>query len=294
MDAEAVDAEGMDTGPREVVVERFGVQIWAEALGPADAPAVLLVAGADSSSRRWSPRVVERFLEAGMQVVRYDHRDTGRSSLLPADAVYDLDDLAADAVAVLDALDVGAVHVVGHSMGGMVGQLLALSHPTRVRTLTLLATTPAPDDERMPLPDEDLVLAIAERRFAPLPKDEAGRVAWHVELARLFAGTRYPFDEAHELSVAEAEVAWAWRPETGHGPAVFGSPGRIDRLGAIDCPTLVVHGDADRVYPPEHAHALAGGIPGASLVVVEGLGHESPPALFDELWDLLLEHFAAA
>lgn len=274
----------------ERFVENAGVRIWAEALGDPAHPAVLLVAGADSSSLRWGEPIVRRFLDSGHRVIRYDHRDTGLSDLLPADQAYTLDDLVADALAVLDGFGIETAHVVGHSMGGMVAQLLALDRPDRVLTLTLLCTSPAPGDERLPPPTDDLIEAVALHRFAPLPQGDDERAGWLLDLSRAFTGSRYPFDEDYERAVATAEVRRSWRPETGHGPAVHSSPGWFHRLGAVEHPTLVVHGTDDPVYPEEHARALASRIPGARLVLVDGLGHETPPALFEDIWPTLDSH----
>jgi len=111
-------------------------------------------------------------------------------------------------------------------------------------------------------------------------------------LDRLFAGSRYPFDEEAAVLAADAEVTRCWFPETGHGPAVASSPSRLDRLGDIAVPTLVVHGTADPVFPVDHALALVDGIPDADLWLVEGLGHEMPDAGLVELLPRLLAHLA--
>lgn len=268
------------------------VRLWVDSQGPDDGDAVLLVAGADSPGFRWTPAIVEPLVAAGHRVVRFDHRDCGRSTRFGADAAYRLDDLAVDAVGLLDQLGIDAAHVIGRSMGGMVGQVLALEHPDRVRSLTLFGSSPGAGDERLPGPDDDFVEAMTARLFAGPPTDAEACVAWILELDELLAGSLYPLDRARQRALAEAEVATGWAAETGHGVAVHASPSRIDRLGEITAPTLVVHGSADAVFAPEHGRALATGIDGAVLIEVDGLGHEVPDALLEELMPVLLRHLA--
>ncbi|MBL77984.1 MAG: alpha/beta hydrolase [Acidimicrobiales bacterium] len=266
------------------------VELYVEAFGPEDGEPVLLLSGADTQCTRWSEALLDPLLEAGHRVVRFDTRDCGLSSKLPASVGYTLADLAADACGVLDGEDIGSAHLVGRSMGGMVAQVLALDHPERVRSLILLCTTPGLGDERLPPPVDWLVDRMAERLFSPSPADHVERVAWLVELDRLFAGPRFPFDEEAAVLLADADVSRCWYPESGHGPAVNSSPSRLDRLGEVGARTLVVHGTADPVFPVEHGLALADGIPGADLWLVEGLGHEVPDACLPDLVPRLLEH----
>jgi pimeloyl-ACP methyl ester carboxylesterase len=176
----------------------------------------------------------------------------------------------------------------------MVGQLLALDHPERVATLTLVASTPGLGDERLPPADDELLERMTERLFAGPPSDPADRVAWIVELDELFAGTRHPESTGDRIRVAVAEVERGWYPESGHGSAVVSSPSRLDRLGTLGVPTLVVHGTTDPVFPVEHGLALAEGIPGADLWLVEELGHELPDGLVPDLLDRLDRLFALA
>ncbi len=266
------------------------VELYVEAFGPEDGEPVLLLSGADTQCTRWSEALLDPLLEAGHRVVRFDTRDCGLSSKLPATVGYSLADLADDACGVLDGEDIGSAHLVGRSMGGMVAQVLALDHPERVRSLILLCTTPGLGDERLPPPVDWLVDRMAERLFSPSPADHVERVAWLVELDRLFAGPRFPFDEEAAVLLADADVSRCWYPESGHGPAVNSSPSRLDRLSEVGAPTLVVHGTADPVFPVEHGLALADGIPGADLWLVEGLGHEVPDACLPDLVPRLLEH----
>ena len=266
------------------------VDLFVEVFGDDDAEPVLLISGADAHCTRWTPALVDPLVASGFRVVRFDNRDSGLSTKVASDIGYTLDDMAIDALSVMDGLSVDSAHVIGRSMGGMVGQVLALTNPERVRSLALLCSSPGLGDERLPSAADWLVDRMAERLFAPPPADEAERVAWVVELDRLFAGPRYPFDDEASRSVAELEVERCWYPESGHGSAVGASLSRLDSLGEITVPTLVVHGTADPVFPVEHALALADGIPGARLWLVEGLGHEVPDACLPDLLPRLLEH----
>lgn len=277
---------------RGVALDVDEVSLWVDDQGPADGEPVLLVAGADSPGFRWTPTIVDPLVAAGHRVVRFDHRDCGRSTRFGADAAYLLDDLAADVVGLLDLLGISSAHVIGRSMGAMIGQVLALDHPARVRSLTMFGSSAGPGDERLPGPADDFVDAMATRLFAGPPTDPAEQVAWIVELYELLAGPGYPVDADQQHALAAAEVATGWAAETGHGVAVHASPSRIDRLAEIGAPTLVVHGTADPVFPPEHGRILATGIPGAVLIEVDGLGHEVPDALIDDLMPVLLRHLA--
>jgi len=283
-------------GPMAGTDSPSGVQIYSEVFEPTSgtsgAGAVLLVSGADSHCTRWTSAFIQPLLDLGHRVVRYDHRDSGMSDKVPADVGYTLADLADDACAVMDEHGIVRAHVVGRSMGGMVGQVMALDHADRVITLTLLCSSPGLGDESLPSAADWLVDRMAERLFAPPPADHAERVAWMVELDEMFAGSRYPVTTAERIRTAAVEVERCWYPESGHGPAVNSSPSRLGRLGGIAVPTLVVHGTVDPVFPVEHALALADGIPDAGLWLVEGLGHEVPDGLLPALLERIREHLA--
>jgi pimeloyl-ACP methyl ester carboxylesterase len=270
------------------------VALWVDEKGPTDGDPVVLLAGADSPFFRWTPAIVDRLVADGYRVVRFDHRDCGRSTRFGPDDAYLLDDLVADVVALLDELAIADAHFIGRSMGGMIGQMLGIDHPERVRSLTIFGSSPAPGDERLGGPEDAFVEAMTERLFAGPPNDEAGRVEWLVELDEFLSGSLYPFDRARQVALAQAELTTGWAPETGHGIAVHASPSRLELLGAITAPTLVVHGTSDPVFPCAHGRALATGIDGAVLVEVEGLGHEVPDPLIAELWPVLQHHLRAA
>jgi pimeloyl-ACP methyl ester carboxylesterase len=266
------------------------IDLWADVQGPVDGPAVVLVAGADSPGFRWTSSIVDPLLNEGYRVLRFDHRDCGRSTRFSADSAYVLDDMVRDLVGLLDHYEISSAHVVGRSMGGMIAQLLALDHASRVRSLTLFGSSPAPGDEALGGPLDDFAEAMMTRLFAGPPKDHAAQVAWLVELDSLLAGPLYSMNIERQTDLAAAEISTGWAAETGHGIAVHASPDRLSRLRDISAPTLVVHGTADPVFPPSHGRTLATGIDGAVLVEVEGLGHEVPDALVEELWPVLQHH----
>ncbi len=268
------------------------VTIWADVCGPDDATTVVLLAGADSPGFRWTPAVVEPLLAEGYRVVRFDHRDCGRSTHLGPDSAYKLDDLASDTLALMTRLGIDRAHLIGRSMGGMVAQVMAMTDPGRVASLTLVGTTAGAGDERLPGPDDDFVEQMMVRLFEGPPSEDDVRQQWIVDLQRILCGPLYPFDDVAQNDLARAEIVTGWAPETGHGVAVHSSDSRVDVLDSISAPTLVVHGSADPVYPSQHGRVLAEGIPGAVLIEVEGLGHEFPDRLFDDLWAVLRLHLS--
>jgi len=275
------------------LVDLGDVSLWAHIEGPADGEAVVLLAGADSPGFRWTRSIVDLLLAGGYRVLRFDHRDCGRSTLFTTSDAYDLDDLVADTLRLIDHFGIDRAHFIGRSMGGMVAQLIGLHHPHRALTLTLMSTTPGAGDDRLPQPAEEFVEQMIGRIFDGPPTDRDGQEQWIVDLHRLLSGKSHPFESDTQWALARAELDTGWVAETGHGVAVHSSPSRLGRLGEISTPTMIVHGTADPVYPPDHARALANGIPGSILVEVEGLGHEFPDALAAELWPSLQIHLSA-
>ena len=211
-------------------------------------------------------------------VIRYDHRDTGQSSSVDfKNHPYSLDDLARDALMVLDGYGIPEAHVVGLSMGGFLAQLLALDHPDRVLTLTLMMTSPdqrvyfaatmGQDTSRYDLPPpsrEFLEHLASTRRNPPKAADEA--IASAVDGWRICNGNGIPFDAESMYRLQQRLWARAKAPlaAINHVLATVGSPGRTQRLGRITVPTLVIHGQNDPCLPVEHGIALAKAIPGRS------------------------------
>jgi pimeloyl-ACP methyl ester carboxylesterase len=273
-----------------MLIAANGVELWVERHGDPAGETVLLLSGSDATTLRWPVPFLGALVDAGFDVVAYDHRDSGASTKIDPDAPYLLDDLAADALGLLDALGIARAHLVGYSMGGAVAQVAALVAADRVASLTLVSTTPGLGDDRLPFAADWFVERMADRLWEPPPRADDQRVAWVVDLYRMLAGPRYAFDEAGQAALAAAELARGWYPESGHGVAAGGSPSRLDDLARIAAPTLVVHGTADPVFTVAHAEALAAGIPGARLVLVDGLGHEVPAAFGADLATLVLEH----
>jgi pimeloyl-ACP methyl ester carboxylesterase len=256
------------------MVEANGVELCTEPFGdPADPP-ILLVMGVGASMLWWDEGFCRMLAERGRLVIRYDHRDTGRSTTWPpGKPEYTGADLVADAVGVLDAYDLAAAHVVGASAGGAFAQQLALGFPDRALSLTLISTSPATSvAAELPPATERF------RRFVDTAEvdwaDARSAVAYLVEYSRALAGGERPFDEeaARELVTRDVARAKDIAASENHGLV---AEGRLSRepISNIAVPTLVIHGTADPMFPLEHGRALAAEIPQARLLLLEGAGH---------------------
>jgi pimeloyl-ACP methyl ester carboxylesterase len=267
-------------------VQVNGVDLCVETFGSASDPAILLVMGAGASMDWWHDDFCARLAAGQRYVIRYDHRDTGGStSYPPGEPGYTGDDLVADAAALLAGLGVHRAHVVGQSMGGALVQLLALDHPERVASLTLVATSPAgPDPDLPPMTDEAgaALAAIAEPDWS----DRTAVIEYLTEQWRATASRSHPFDAEGTRALCARVVDRTTNMESSlkNSYAAEGSDRWRERLGGLDVPTLVVHGTEDPLFPLGHGEALAREIPGAELLTLEGGGHE----LARRDWDIVV------
>ncbi|MEU6262495.1 alpha/beta fold hydrolase [Saccharopolyspora shandongensis] len=279
-----------------------GLRLWSESRGDPVDPPVLLIMGANTNALGWPDEFVDALVTHHLHVVRYDHRDTGRSTHLDI-TDYALTDLARDAVAVLDGHGIATAHVVGLSMGGTLGQLLALDHRDRLRTLTLMLTAALDVDfadsmrravegepTDLPTPTPRIVTAMAHRAD-PAP-DRATALQRRIDEWRLLAGDEIPFDaeEFRRWENAAIDHAGSYRQPSAHA---FATPVPTDRgaeLRHVTTPTLVIQGPQDPINPPPHGRHLADLIPGARCATIPGLGHALPGALHRQITTTITDH----
>lgn len=270
-------------------IEAAGVRLLTESVGAPDDPVVLLIMGAMSSGVWWPADFCRQLAARGRFVVRYDHRDTGASTCCPPGAPdYTTEDLADDALRVLDGYGVQRAHLVGMSLGGLLAQLVALKAPERVASLTLIAS------ERLALADPamppmDPAIPAYHARAAELDwSDDAAVVDYQVGAWRLLAGPNRPFDEAAIRTLAEADRARTPDPLTPFNHAQLGDPEAwVGRLDEIRAPVQVIHGRHDGVLPYAHGLALERDLPNATLLTLDEAGHELDrrdwPAILDAI-----------
>jgi pimeloyl-ACP methyl ester carboxylesterase len=275
----------------EQMIQANGVEICTEPFGdPADPP-ILLIMGIGGSMLWWEAGCCRLLADGGRFVIRYDHRDTGRSvTYEPGRPDYTGADLVADAVGVLDAYGITAAHVVGVSAGGAFGQLLALDYPDRVLSLVLISTSPVlPGDRRLPPSTERFTRFIATAQVDW--SDASSAIEYLIDYSRMLAGGQRPFDEPaiRELVRRDVERARNFAAAQNHD-YIAGDEGSREPLSSIAAPTLVIHGSADPMFPLGHGAALAEEITGASLLTLEGAGHGIDRADWDTVARAILEH----
>ena len=271
-------------GPVELEYETFGV---------AEAPAILLINGLGSQMTRWPAEFCQRLVGRGHQVVRFDNRDVGKSTWFQPGQAYSLSDMAADAMAVLDAVGVAKAHVAGMSMGGMIAQLVAIEHPGRVLSLTSIMSATGAPGTLDPAPSAATVLSAP----APDPKtDFEAFVAHGVKNAQIIGSPGYPFEEEalRQRVIDEYERAFTPTASQRQMAAIRGDGDRTERLGKLKVPTVVLHGADDPLVQVIGGEATAKAIPGAELRVIPGMGHNLPPSLYDTFIDAILAAAARA
>lgn len=261
-----------------------GVELCAETFGdPAD-PAVLLIHGASASMLWWPESLCSQLADRGRYVIRYDQRDTGRSTSYPVGSPgYSLRDLAADAVGLLDALGIDQAHVVGMSMFGGLALTLGVDNPTRVASVTFVSTSTGADD--LPPPSSDMP-------HLPSPDFTDPAAVEEYVVRSVAAESGAYFDEQSARDLVRRDLARARDYEasfTNHYAMEFDAPVR-GSFGDLSMPVLVIHGDLDPLLPLAHGEAIRDAVPGSSFVVLKGAGHGVPEALSDEFVDAVVEH----
>jgi len=287
-------------------VSANGIELACEVIG-AGAPLVL-IQGIATQMVFWDDAFCARIAERGFQVVRFDHRDIGQSTWLdhlglprwrravaramlglPVDAPYTLEDMSDDVVGLMDALGMDTAHVAGVSMGGMIAQTLAIRHPRRLRTLTSIMSHPG---GRRFLFGRPKALRMLMR---PVPRGREAAVAYMVELFRVLNGPHLPYDEARVRDMAGRSWDRGVHPKgfVRHLAAILASGNRTRALAGVSAPTLVLHGTADPLIRTAGGVATAQAVPGATLHLVEGMGHALPEAVWPEIVDAIATHCGA-
>lgn len=288
------------------IVTEQGVTIEYEDSGPQHAPPVLLIMGLGCQLTFWPEAFCAGLHERGFRVIRYDNRDCGLSSkidplsqpgLFPAllthllrgavAAPYTLDDMAADAVALLDALALRQVHVVGVSMGGMIAQLIAAQQAERTLSLTSMMSTSGA--HTLPWPSLNTLYQLVK---PPPSGGREARIRHIADTLRALNSPAYAYDEDMLWQLAAREHDRCYCPEgTGRQLlAILASGSRTELLPRITAPTLVIHGDADPLLPLACGQDTAARIPGAVLEVIEGMGHDLPPPLVPQMVAAIADH----
>lgn len=284
-------------------MERFvdispATRLWVQEIGDGDSSPLLLIMGSNYSGVAWPDALVHTLAEHH-RVIRYDHRDTGRSSWAFDKHPYAVGDLAEDAIAILDALDVERAHVVGMSMGGVLVQLLLLDHPDRLRSATMIMTSALgaglaadPHDDNAPaLPGPDPELLRLWEHFTD-PRSREEELTWRVAHWRILAGSVLPFHAEEFRRLEERVMDHAGRHDTpaAHARATATGFNRAAELAGVRTPTLVIEAPEDPVNPPPHSNHLAQLIPTARMVTVPGMGHALSAAVVDPLCRAILAH----
>lgn len=287
------------------------LQIHYEDMGDPNDPAVLLIMGLGAQLLLWRKDFCEKLVNQGLRVIRYDNRDVGLSSKTNAQpsgmplplkmirsvlgmrspAAYTLEDMADDAAALLDHLNIEQAHIVGASMGGMIAQVLAARHESRTKTLAIIFSSN--NQPLLPPPGPRHLLAILQR-----PKDGTREAIIEnaMRVSKIIGSPGYPRPDDTIRAEAIEGYDRAYYPAgiARHFAAILGSGSLLHYDRQITAPTVVLHGKADKLMRPFGGRAIARAIKGARLVLFDGMGHELPEPLWDDIVGDLKTNFAAA
>lgn len=288
-----------DTG---FAVTEDGIMIWYESRMPARSSkgTVLLIMGITTDAFGWPERFMQIFLDSGYQVIRHDHRGTGKSDWIrewKRSDPYTLKDMAADGVAILNHLGIDKAHIVGLSMGGMIGQELAIHYPDRTLSLTSIMSSGCIDDPDLPPVSKKVPLKMVRAgiRYAS-GRTERGLLRMHVAVRTILKGEAdYDLDleEITQRALYNIRNRGAYNPKAPiqHAAAIYASGSRYEGLKNLKIPTLIIHGTLDPFIPMEHGKKCAEVIPGAKSLWIEGLAHDLPKGLMDTMAVEVIRYF---
>jgi pimeloyl-ACP methyl ester carboxylesterase len=282
-----------------------GIDLCYETFGKDDAEPLLLIMGLGAQMILWDDEFCQQLASRGFRVIRFDNRDIGKSSKLtggkplkplellklrflkiPVEAPYRLRDMAEDTIGLMDALGIKSAHLVGASMGGMIAQEIAISFPQRVRSLTsIMSTTGNP---KVPPPTREASAML----MAPPPATKEEFLTRFAQTWKVLRVGSFPLDEAKDRERAERVFARGLNP-AGVGRqlrAILASGNRKERLRTVKAPTLVIHGTVDPLVRPEGGKDTAASIPGAKLMMVDGMGHAIPIPMWPQIIDAIDLH----
>jgi pimeloyl-ACP methyl ester carboxylesterase len=288
------------SGDLDIVYEDFGDE---------DHPAVLLIMGLGAQLLLWRKDFCEKLVNQGLRVIRYDNRDVGLSSKLPgahsgapliprmarslvgvkSPAGYTLEDMADDAAALLDHLGIDRAHVVGGSMGGMIAQVFAARHAVRTRSLGVIFSSN--NRALLPPPGPRQLMALLQK---PTDTTRDGVIANAIRLTRIIGSPGFPVAEDKARADALESYERSYYP-AGVGrqfAAILGSGSLLRYNRQTSAPTVVIHGKADKLMRPSGGRSIARAIPGARLVLFDGMGHELPEPLWDDIVGELKSNFS--
>lgn len=291
-------------------VNTNGVEIAYERHGSAAGPTLLLIQGLGMPLAAWPPMLVEKLTAEGFQVITFDNRDVGQSQQLSAAglpnvvvqamrraiglrvrAPYQLDDMARDAVGLMDRLGIDSAHVIGVSMGGMIAQLVAIDAPARVTSLTSIMSTTG--NRRLPGATRRVSRFIMR---GPRGRGREARMNYHRALWPLIGSPDYPLRK-DELEQFLQRIFDRGMTEQGTGRqllAIMAAPNRVPRLRQLTVPTLLVHGVADPLIPIAGSYDMAAAMPHAEMFAIEGMGHDLPEALLPRISGHIVRHVRQA
>lgn len=284
----------------EIEYETFG--------NPTDKP-LLLVNGLGGQMIAWDEEFIQLFVDRGFYVIRFDNRDVGLSTKFeeagtpnlmkemmafqagePIEAPYSLENMADDAVGLLDALHIEKAHICGVSMGGMIVQVITLRHPSRVLSLTsIMSTTGNPD---LPQATPEAMQAL----LTPVPAERGAYIENSIRVGRLFYGSGFPYDEVKRRELAGRLFDRCFYPP-GFGRqllAIVTNGNRKPKLSVVKVPTLVIHGGDDPLVPVEGGKDTAEAISGSELIIIDGMGHSLPPETWGQISDAIVKNTAKA
>jgi len=277
-----------------------GIKIEYDTFGDSTSPSLLLVMGLGTQMIAWREEFCEQLAAKGFYVIRFDNRDIGLSTKFeeagipdivatmtafmegkPVETPYTLDDMADDAVGLLDALNIEKAHICGASMGGMIVQVMAYRHPTRILSLTsIMSTTGNPE---LPQGRPEAMAALT----TPAPDGREAIIENGVNTVRIIGSTGFPFDEETARKFAAESYDRSYYPQ-GMARQMVAIASHNDRrasLASVKVPTLVIHGDVDPLVPIDGGRDTAESIPGAELLIIEGMGHDLPPGAWPQIID---------